>query len=92
MLKAGGRLSISDIVATAQIPDYMKNDLASFAGCIAGAEYVGDIENMLKNAGFENIRMIPKDNSKEIIKSWVPDKNAEEFVASYIIEADKPRK
>jgi len=62
------------------------------AGCIAGAEYVGNIENMLKNAGFENIRMIPKDNSKEIIKSWVPDKKAEEFVASYIIVADKSRK
>jgi len=92
VLKAGGRLSISDIVATAPIPDDMKNDLASLAGCIAGAEYVGNIENMLKNAGFENIRMIPKENSKEIIKSWVPDKNAEEFVASYIIEADKPRK
>ncbi len=89
VLKPGGRLSISDIVATAQIPEYMKNDLVSLVGCIAGAEYVGNIENMLKNAGFENIRMIPKDNSKEIIKSWVPDKNIEELVASYIIEADK---
>ncbi|MGI5911031.1 MAG: arsenite methyltransferase [Syntrophomonadaceae bacterium] len=92
VLKAGGRLSISDIVATASIPDDMKNDLASLAGCIAGAEYVGNIENMLQNAGFENICMIPKDNSKEIIKSWVPEKNAEDFVASYIIKADKPRK
>ncbi len=89
VLKPGGRVSISDVVATAEIPESVKNDLASMAGCIAGAEYVGNIENMLRNAGFVNIRMVPKDNSKEIIKSWVPGKNAEEYVASYTIEADK---
>ena len=42
-----------------------------------------------RGAGFENIRLFPKDNSKEIIKSWVPGKNVEEFVASYMIEAEK---
>jgi len=38
---------------------------------------------------FCDIRMTPKDNSREIIKSWVPDKNIEDFIASYIIEAIK---
>ncbi len=89
VLKPGGRICISDVVATAEIPESIKNDLESLAGCIAGAEYVGNIENMLMNAGFVNIRMTPKDNSREIIKSWVPDKNAEEYVASYTIEAEK---
>lgn len=89
VLKSGGRISISDVVATAELPERIKNDLASMAGCIAGAEYVENIRTMLQNAGFENIRLFPKDNSKEIIKSWVPDKNVEEFVASYMIEAKK---
>ena len=89
VLKLGGRISITDVVATAEIPECIKNDLANMAGCIAGAEYVGNIQNMLENAGFVNIRMVPKDNSKEIIKSWIPGKNAEEFVASYMIEAEK---
>ncbi len=89
VLKPGGRISISDVVATAALPESIKNDLASMAGCIAGAEYVENIRIMLQNAGFENIRLFPKDNSKEIIKSWVPDKNVEEFVASYMIEAEK---
>ncbi len=89
VLKPSGRISISDVVATAEIPESVKNDLASMAGCIAGAEYVGSIENMLRKAGFVNIRMVPKNNSKEIIKSWVPGKNAEQYIASYTIEADK---
>jgi cell division protein FtsW len=92
LLAAGGRLSISDIVATEEIPDSIKNDLASWAGCIAGAELIDNIEIMLKNAGFENISLIPKENSDEIISSWFPGKNLEKLVASYIIEAEKPGK
>lgn len=89
VLKSGGRLSISDVVATAELPERVKRDLSLMAGCIAGVEYVENIRMMLENAGFYNIRLIPKNNSKEIISSWVPNKNIEEFVASYIIEAVK---
>jgi SAM-dependent methyltransferase len=88
-LKPEGRLSISDVVATAELPDDIKNDLSMMSGCIAGAEYVETVRKMLQTSGFSNIRMIPKDNSKEIINSWVPNRNIEEFVASYIIEAEK---
>ncbi len=89
VLKPGGRLSVSDVVATAQLPEEVLNDLKMLAGCIAGAEYVENIRAMLQNSGFENIRMFPKENSKEIISSWTPGKNTEEYVASYIIEAEK---
>jgi len=89
VLKPGGRLSTSDVVATAQLPENIKKDLALIASCIGGAEYVEDIKMMLQNAGFKNIRMTPKDNSREIINSWAPGKNIEDFVASYIIEATK---
>lgn len=89
VLKSGGRLSISDVVATADLPQQIKEDLSMMAGCIAGAEYIENIRGMLQNVGFNNIEMIPKDNSKEILKSWAPGKNVEEFVASYIIGAEK---
>jgi arsenite methyltransferase len=89
VLKPGGRLSTSDVVATAEIPQSIKQDLALIASCIGGAEYVEDIKAMLEKAGFKNIRMTPKDNSREIVKSWAPNKNIEDFVASYIIEAVK---
>ena len=59
------------------------------AGCIGGAEYINDLKLILQDTGFRDIRMTPRDNSKEIIKSWFPEKNIEEFVASYIVEAVK---
>lgn len=89
VLRPGGRLSISDVVATAQLPQNVKQDFALIASCIGGAEYVEDIKEILQNVGFKDIRLTPKDNSREIIKTWVPDKNIEDFVASYIIEAIK---
>lgn len=89
VLKSGGRLSISDVVATAQLPKNLKDDFALIAGCIGGAEFVEDIKAMLLNAGFQDIRMTQKENSREIVKSWAPGKNIEDYIASYLIEAKK---
>lgn len=89
VLKAGGKLSVSDVVATAELPDQVKQDLSMMTGCIAGAEYVENIRIMMDKAGFKDIKLTPKDNSKDIISSRVPNRNVEDFVASYIIEATK---
>jgi len=89
VLKPGGRLSITDVVAIKQIPQNIKQDLGLIAGCIGGAEYIEEIRKMLQDAGFRNIRLEPRANSREIVKSWAPGKNIEDLVASYNIEAIK---
>ncbi|WP_186429674.1 arsenite methyltransferase [Clostridium sp. BSD9I1] len=89
VLKSGGRLSISDVIATAELPESMKQDLAMLCGCISGAEYSENIKNILEKVGFKDIKMTPKDNSKEIIKSWAPNTDVQDYVASFIIEAKK---
>lgn len=89
VLKPGGRLSISDVVATAELPDYIKNDLTMLSGCISGAEHIDSLRVMLQDAGFSDIRLEPKDNSQDILSSWVPGSNVEDYVASYLIEATK---
>lgn len=89
VLKHRGRLSITDIVATAKLPENIKQDLSMMAGCISGAEYTANIKIMLENAGFSDLKMLPKNNSKQILKTWAPDRNIEDFVASFIIEAQK---
>lgn len=89
VLKSGGRLSISDVVATAELPDHIRNDLNMLSGCISGAEHIDSLRTMLMDAGFSDIRLEPKDNSRDILRSWVPGKNVEDYVASYLIEATK---
>ncbi len=90
VLKPGGRLAISDIVASAELPDTIKNDLALYSGCMAGASLIGELQNILENCGYEQIKIAPKDDSKEFIKDWAPGRGVEEYVLSATIEAVKP--
>jgi len=88
VLKPGGRICIADVVATAPIPAEIKNNL-EISGCIAGAEEKDKIAEMLSQTGFRKIKLTPEDKSSEIIGSWLPGSNIEDFVASYLIEAEK---
>ncbi len=74
VLKPGGRLAISDVVATAPLPDDIKSNLALLSACIGGAATIEDTEDMLRQAGFGEISVTPHDLSKEIIREWYPGK------------------
>ena len=89
-MKPGGRLAVSDIVALAPIPDEFRKDWELYTGCVAGASLVDNLEAMLKEAGFADIRIVRKGESREIISGWFPGRKAEDFVASANIEAVKP--
>ena len=90
VLKPGGRVAVADIVRTAELPPEIASDLAALCGCVAGAASVEELEIMLRNAGFQDIRIRPKDTSREFIRNWVPGSNAADCVVSATIEAIKP--
>ena len=92
VLKPGGRLSISDVLATVPLPDDVQKDLALVAACVGGAATIDDTEKLLKEAGFQNIKISPNDESRELIRQWDPSKseNAGDYVVSAYIEAIKP--
>ncbi len=90
VLKAGGRLAISDVVATVELPEEMRTDEALIAGCMGNASLIEELEKMMADAGFEQIRIEPKDESKEFIKDWAPGHNITDYVVSATIEAVKP--
>jgi arsenite methyltransferase len=90
VLKPGGRLAISDVVATAPLPDDIRNDLTLYSSCIAGAATIAELEAMLRESGFDQIRIQPKDVSRQFIREWAPDRNVEDYIASALIEAVKP--
>ncbi len=90
VLKPGGRLAISDVVASAELPQAIRDDLQLYSGCMAGASQVSELETMLADAGFENIRIAPKDESRDFIKDWAPGRGVEDYVLSATIEAVKP--
>jgi len=90
VLKPGGRLAILDVVALQALPDEIRNDLSLISGCVGGAEEIEDIEKILREAGFKDINIRPKDESRQFIQQWFPARNLEDYVASATIEAKKP--
>jgi len=57
---------------------------------MAGASLISDLQKILEGCGFENIRIAPKDESKDFIKDWAPGRGVEDYVLSASIEAVKP--
>jgi arsenite methyltransferase len=90
VLKPGGRLAISDVVNTQPLPTDLAADRALLCGCVAGAASVRNVETWLRDAGFRDVRVTVKPESRDMVASWAPGRGIEDYVASAIIEARKP--
>jgi arsenite methyltransferase len=91
VLRSGGRLAISDVVTTAELPTKIKNDLDHlYSACVSGASSVDEIKAMLRQSGFTEVIVEPKDESKDFIKDWVPGANVENYIVSAVIKGIKP--
>jgi len=89
-LKPGGRLAISDVVNTAPLSPELLADPTLICGCVAGAAPAHRIEAWLADAGFVDVRVTVKPESRALIATWAPGRGVEDCVASAIIEGRKP--
>ncbi len=89
VLKSGGRLAVSDIVAIKPLPEDIKNNLELHAACVAGAEELETLKTILEEAGFTYIKIRPVDSSKKIINQFATGRNIGDYIVSATIEAVK---
>jgi SAM-dependent methyltransferase len=90
VLKPNGRVAISDVVNIEALPPGLAGDQTLICGCISGAAPSTRIETWLTAAGFVDVRVTVKPESRDLIESWAPGRGIENYVASAIIEARKP--
>ena len=90
VLRSGGRLAISDVVAIRELPDTLKEQAELITGCVAGAARIETLETMLGQIGFHHIQIRIRPQSEELIHSWLPERSLERYIASAEIEAVKP--
>jgi len=58
VLKPGGRLMVSDIVLKKKLPDFVKQSIEAYVGCLAGAVSKERYLQAINSAGFEEIDVI----------------------------------
>jgi SAM-dependent methyltransferase len=90
VLKPGGRLAISDVVNINPLPAELASDKALLCGCVAGAASTGAVEDWLAAAGFTDISIQVKPESREYVATWAAGRGIENYVAAATIEARKP--
>ena len=102
VLAPGGRFAVSDIVFQGHLPLTLRQDMESWAGCIAGALEEDTYRDLLRNAGFTDIEVevtrqysladIAGNGASASIDALVPDEQLEvdgRYVSAFI-RARKP--
>ena len=58
VLKLGGRLMVSDIVLLKEPPEFIRDSITAYVGCISGAMVKDDYIEAIKKAGFREVRIM----------------------------------
>jgi arsenite methyltransferase len=90
VLTPGGRLAIADIVAVADLPSSVRDDVAAYAGCVAGAAHVSDVVGMLSDAGFQDVVVDVRTTNRERGQETEQAPAVQDLIASALIRAKKP--
>lgn len=66
LLKPGGRIAVSDILAKKPLPEKLRANMALYVGCVSGASLLGQYERYLAEAGFEAGSVAIKDDGADL--------------------------
>ena len=58
VLKPGGRLMVSDMVLLKELPDFIRNSIEAYVGCISGAMLKDEYIGVIREAGFREVKII----------------------------------
>jgi arsenite methyltransferase len=90
VLKNGGRIAVSDVIAIRPLPAEIMDDPEMHCSCIAGAVTADELRGLMKEAGFIEIQIRPKGESKHIVDGWAPGRHIGDYIVSAEIKALKP--
>ncbi|MBC7772772.1 MAG: arsenite methyltransferase [Pyrinomonadaceae bacterium] len=70
VLKAGGRVAVSDLALVRPLPDAVKHDVEALIGCVAGAVLVEETRAMAIAAGLTDIVLTAKPEYIDAMTNW----------------------
>lgn len=92
VLKPGGRLAVSDVIALTDLPDEIKNDLESYSACFSGALEHNKLASLLEAVGFSDISIDFDGKGQDITQRWSLKHDPRDYIRSASIKAIKPNR
>ena len=65
VLRPGGRLVVSDIVLSRELPESVRRSVEAYAGCVAGASLKDEYLGLIRQAGFGEIEVLEERTYQE---------------------------
>lgn len=87
VLKPGGRLMISDIVLLKELPDFIKDSIEAYIGCLSGAIMKNEYLGAIKAAGFQKVRIV--DETSFPIECMANDSTAKAVIKNLAIPPEE---
>ncbi|MBI5115972.1 arsenite methyltransferase [Candidatus Poribacteria bacterium] len=83
VLRPGGRMMVSDIVLTKELPDFIRSSIEAYVGCVAGAMIREDYVQAIRDAGFGDVKIVSEASfpaevmaNDPTVKEMIKDLNA----------------
>jgi arsenite methyltransferase len=90
VLKPNGRLMVSDIVLLKKLPEIIKKNVQAYIGCLSGAEMKSKYLQMIKDAGFQQVKIIEENHFP--VENMANDPTAQAIVKTAEIPVEKIKK
>ncbi len=71
VLKPGGRIMVSDVVLSKELPEFLKNSGDAYVGCISGAILKDKYLETIENAGFKEVEIVNEISVQ--VEDWVSE-------------------
>ncbi len=92
VLRPGGRLVVSDLVLTRELTPELRRHAELYAGCVAGAALEAEYLRLVREAGFEDVRVVERtgyDVGADAFAEGSPEREAFAAVVSIKVQATR---
>ncbi|MFZ2472671.1 MAG: arsenite methyltransferase [Methanothrix sp.] len=87
VLKPGGRLAVSDVVLTRELPEFVKRSSKAYIGCLAGAIMKDEYLQIIKSVGFSEVNVVAE--SSFPVESLLCETSGTEVIENPNISAEQ---
>ena len=87
VLKPGGRIMVSDVVLSKELPDFIKDSVDAYVGCISGAITSNEYLKTITDAGFKKVSIVSETSIP--VEEWFNDPIAESVTKKLKVSSEE---